>query len=188
MTLRLPRLQTRTPGLVPAAIAVAALLATSAAPAAAQAYKVTLKNGNTFLSKYEPHDATYDASKVVITTEVGNRIALAKDDIAEVVADIENRGFGRIIDHTTILVGVTANDAPGGEEGEEGATPDPTLMQFPTPNPYLPTVFSGAFTTPGFPEGGFATSGGAEIAEPGAFSAGIPLSFVGGTVPVVPPN
>jgi hypothetical protein len=175
------------PGFVPAALAVVALCAASAGPAAAQAYKVTLKNGNTFLAKYEPEDATYDSSKLLLTTEVGNRIALAKDDVADIVADVENRGFGRIIDHTTILVGVSANDAPGGEEGEEGAAGDGTLMQVPTPNPYLPSVFSGGFPAAGFPAGAFGSSGGTEIAEPGAFSAGIPLSFVSGVAPV-PPN
>jgi hypothetical protein len=172
------------------------LLAASGAPALAQAYKVTLKNGNSFVSKYEPEDATYDASRVVIVTDVGNRIALAKDDVADISVDIENRGFGRVLDNTTIVVGLSANDAPGGEEGEGGEGGDGTLVQVPTPTSYLPTLFSGAVPSPGFPEGGFggfgATGGGAEPAEPGGFSAGIPLSFVGGgmapVVPIQPPN
>jgi hypothetical protein len=177
-------------GVILAACATAGLLMASAAPADAQVYKVTLKNGNTFTSKYEPEDATYDPSKMVIFTDVGNRIALAKDDVVDVVVDIENRGFGIMLDTTTILVGFTANDAPGGEEGDEGG--DPTLVQMQTPASLLPSVFSGSFPVPGFPEGGFVAPGGssgAAISEPGAFSAGIPLSFVGGgTVPVVPPN
>jgi hypothetical protein len=190
MTDRSPRRQRSTAGVILAASAATGLLMAAAVPADAQAYKVTLKNGNTFISKYEPEDATYDPSKMVIITDVGNRIALAKDDVVAVVLDIENRGFGIMLDTTTIMVGFTANDAPGGEEGEEGG--DPTLVQMPTPASTLPTIFSGSFPVPGFPEGGFVASGGssgAAISEPGSFSAGIPLSFVGGgTVPVVPPN
>jgi hypothetical protein len=174
-----------------AAIAVVTLFAVGGAPAFAQAYKVTLKNGNTFISKYEPEDASYDASRMVIVTDVGNRIALAKDDVENVTVDIENRGFGRVLDTTTIVIGLSANDAPGGEEGEEG---DGTVVQVPTPTSYMPTLFSGAVPSPGFPEGGFGFSGGgAEPAEPGANTGGgIPLSFVGsGMAPVVqafPPN
>jgi hypothetical protein len=173
-------------GFAPPAIAALALLAVAAVPAGAQAYRVTLKNGNTFVAKYEPEEATYDSSKMVIFTEVGNRIALAKDDIEEVTVDIENRGFGKMIDHTTIIVGYSANDAPGGELGEDGEpVPDGTLMQVPTPMSYVPTLFGASYPAPGFPEGGFATGGGAMIAEPGNFSAGIPLSFVsGGSAPV----
>ena len=184
--LRSPR---RSPRLLPAALTVAAALAASVTPAVAQAYKVTLKNGNSFVAKYEPEDASYDSSKMVIVTAVGNRIALAKDDVSEVVVDIENRGFGLVLDNTTVVVGISANDAPGGEDGEDGEG-DGTMLQVPTPNPYLPSVFSGSFPTPGFPTGGFgATGGGAEPTEPGSFSAGIPLSFVGGgLVPTVPPN
>lgn len=183
MTLHLSRSQRLILG-----FAALALVAVASAPAGAQAYRVTLKNGNTFVAKYEPEEASYDSTRVVIFTEVGNRIALAKDDIEEVTIDIENRGFGKMIDHTTIIVGYTANDAPGGEEGEEGVPgADGTLMQVPTPASYLPTLFGTSYPAPGFPEGGFATGGGAAIAEPGNFSAGIPLSFVtGGTAPVVP--
>jgi hypothetical protein len=191
MTLHSPHPQRLVLGFAPAAIAVFAVLAVASAPAGAQAYRVTLKNGNTFLAKYAPEEASYDSTKVVIFTDVGNRIALAKDDVEDVSIDIEHRGFGKVVDDTTIVVGWSANDAPGGEEGEDGATPgaDGTLMQVATPTSYLPTVFGAAYPTPGFPTGGFAASGGAgpTIAEPGSFSAGIPLSFIGGgNVPVTP--
>jgi hypothetical protein len=173
--------------LIPALVA-AALLGGGVSPALAQAYKVTLKNGNTFVTKYRPEDASYDASKITFFTDKGNRIALSKDDVADVVADIENRGFGVVIDTTTIVVGVTANDAPGEEEGEEGG--EQTTFQIPTPTSYLPSLlapgFANGFATGGFAGGGFAT-GGAEPTEPGSFGAGIPLSFIGGgTVPLVP--
>ena len=48
------------------------------APAAsATVYTVTMKNGTTFDTRYQPEEASWDANKVVLMTEFGNRIALA---------------------------------------------------------------------------------------------------------------
>jgi hypothetical protein len=170
------------------ALAAIALLAFASAPADAQAYRITLKNGNTFVAKYEPEQASFDSTKMIIFTDVGNRIALSQDDIEEVTIDIENRGFGKMIDNTTIVVGYSANDAPGGEIGEDGEpVADGTLMQVPTPMSYQPTLFGASYPAPGFPEGGFSQGGGGPVmAEPGNFSAGIPLSFVAGGYSPVP--
>ncbi len=103
------------PKLVTVSLALS-LLVLVASSASATAYIVVLKNGNTMISKYKPIDAPYNSSKSLIMTEAGNVISLSKDDIEEVIADVENRGFGVIIDTTTILVGYSANDAPNQED------------------------------------------------------------------------
>ena len=95
------------------ALSVVALsvLAGAAAPVAAESYTVNMKSGSSFETRYRPRQASWDAAKVVLLTEHGNSIALRKDDIASVIADSENRGFGRVIDNTTLELGFVANDA-----------------------------------------------------------------------------
>lgn len=88
----------------------------------AEAFRIRLTNGNEFVSRYGPVPAQYDSSKMLVMTDVGNVIALRKDDIESVQIDEEVRGFGRRIDTTTIEVGWGPNDAPvPGAEGEAGA-------------------------------------------------------------------
>ena len=146
-----------------------------AAPAAAEVYIVTLNNGNTFLSKYKPREATYDTSKLLIMTEVGNIVALDKSLVSEIKSDLENRGLGLLIDTSTIMIGYTANDAPiPGEEGELG---------------------EGDFPPGGFPGQGGGFPGFSQpapmntplVAEPNS-GGGIPVSFVtGGLMPTSAP-
>ena len=104
------------PKILVAAALTLVLLLVASAPASATAYIVVLKNGNTMVSKYKPIDAPYNSSKSLIMTEAGNIVSLSKDDIEEIIADVENRGFGIVIDTTTILVGYSANDAPNQED------------------------------------------------------------------------
>jgi hypothetical protein len=94
------------------AMLLIALGTTAVVAANSEVYIVNLKNGNSFLSKYKPIEAGFDASKVLIMTDVGNTVAIAKDDIAAVLNDSENRGFGTVLDTSTVLIGYTANDAP----------------------------------------------------------------------------
>lgn len=89
------------------------------APLSATVYKVTLKNGNVFETRYQPEDASWDAGKIVLLDEMGNLIALSKDDVQEVLSDIEAKGYGTVIDNTTMYLGWAPNE---GEEGTaEGA-------------------------------------------------------------------
>jgi len=158
--------------------AASMFIALIAVPAAADVFVVTLNNGNTFISKYKPREATYDTSKLLIMTDVGNIIALSKSDVAEVTNDTESRGFGVVIDTSTIMIGYTANDAPiPGEEGEGDG------QQFP-----------GGFPAQGFQGGAFpgfsqpaAPYSAPLIGEPNA-GGGIPVSFAtSGYVPTGPP-
>jgi len=103
-----------------AAFAAAVLLAAPAAPASATTWKVALVNGNEFESRYQPEEASWDATQVLLLTEQGNLIALDRAEIVRVSADVEDRGFGTVIDTKTISLGILPNDAdvpdPAGEE------------------------------------------------------------------------
>ena len=98
---------------------LAALVLAAALPAAAEYHTVKLKNGNEFDTLYLPRLASEAGDKVLVATETGNWIALSVDAIESVVSHIEARGFGKVINTTTILIGSAPNDAAiPGEEGE----------------------------------------------------------------------
>ena len=97
-----------------AILAIVTLLALT--PAMAEVFRVQLKNGNQFTTRYQPKVAEWDENKIVFLTDVGNRITLHVDDIADVSADSEVKGFGTVIDTTTIVLGWAPNDAPTEED------------------------------------------------------------------------
>lgn len=101
---------------------LAALTLLAVAPTVAEIFKVQLKNGNVFETRYRPKVADWDAGKVVLLTDVGNRITLLRDDIVEVISDTELKGFGTVIDTTTIVLGWAPNDAPTGGEAVDPTT------------------------------------------------------------------
>lgn len=80
------------------------------APLSAALYTVTLTNGTTFSSRYKPLDAPWDVGKVVLLDETGNVISLAKSEIDSVESDIGSRGFGHMLDDTTMAFGWAPND------------------------------------------------------------------------------
>lgn len=101
-------------------LAVVLLLVLSGASVAgAEAYTITLHNGNTFLSKYRPVEASYDPSYIVFMTDVGNTISLHEDDVADIVSETEALGFGVVINTTTVLIGELPNDTPTEEQALE---------------------------------------------------------------------
>lgn len=139
----------------------------AAAPVSAEAFRVRLVNGNEFVSNYSPVVAPYDSDKMLIMTDVGNTIAVLKEDIAEVITDQQVRAFGKRIDTTTIEVGWSANDAP---PPEQQTTP---LSQ--TAQRRLAPLQQPVFNSP-------------LVAEPNA-GGGIPVSFANsGMVPMSPAN
>lgn len=104
-------------------VALFALLlagAFAALPLEATVYTVTLKNGTTFETRYQPEYASWDASKVVLMTEYGNRVALVGADIDSITIDSENRGYGHQLNSSTIALGWAPNDAldPNSDEGK----------------------------------------------------------------------
>lgn len=102
--------------LVPVAIALF-LVATSAH---AIFYTVTLKNGSSFETRYRPVVADWDPEVSMIMTDKGNWIAIANDEIADVVSVYEESGFGYQLDTTTRFVGWSPNDLVEDQVDEEG--------------------------------------------------------------------
>jgi hypothetical protein len=97
--------------MLPVALAAAALML--AAPfAAAETYHVQLLDGGTFQSRYQPVEASWDTDQILLLTEYGNWIAVAKADVQEITTETENKGYGRVIDTTTISLGLKVNDMP----------------------------------------------------------------------------
>ena len=110
-------------------IVFTALLLTliAASSASAQVYTVVLEGGSSFDTRYEPIDAEWDDSVSMILTDQGNWIAIAKEDILDVISEVESSGFGYRLDTSTIVVGWTYNDET--QLDENGNPADPSLNQ-----------------------------------------------------------
>ena len=106
---------------------VLALLALSA-PAMAEVYTVTLTNGSVLETAYQPQEAAFDRSMVLLMTDVGNWIGVQKNEIESVRSDAELGGYGKVIEKNTILLGWAANDnADPNAEGQEQGKSDPAM-------------------------------------------------------------
>lgn len=146
------------------------------APAVAETFTVTLTNGNTFETRYRPQEASWDAAQVMMMTDQGNWIALPKEDIVEVVAETESKGFGKVIDTTTIDLGIAPNDQPLPDEQEAPSELDvlQQLLQRPERNYDVPQ-----FVSPGEAgQGGLPVGYGAGIGSGGTTL--VPVPFRGG--------
>lgn len=97
-------------GIVP--VLLAALLGVAARPAGAAVYHVTLTNGSVIDSLYEPQEASWDHGMVLVLTDAGNWIGVEKAELATVAAENATRGFGVVINATTISLGDAPNDLP----------------------------------------------------------------------------
>jgi hypothetical protein len=88
--------------------------------AGAAIYTVTLSNGTTFDTRYQPEFASWDPEKVTFLTEHGNRIALPAAEIQSVTVDTETKGYGMQINNTTMALGWAPNDMldPNSDEGK----------------------------------------------------------------------
>ena len=146
------------------------------APAVAETFTLTLTNGNTFESRYRPQEASWDANQVMMMTDQGHWIALPKDDIVEVVAETEALGFGKVIDTTTIDLGIAPNDMPLPDEQEAPSNLDvlQQLLQRPERSYDVPQ-----FVSPGEAgQGGLPVGYGAGIG--GGGNNLVPVPFQGG--------
>ncbi|MCP4659398.1 MAG: hypothetical protein GY856_28645 [bacterium] len=83
-------------------------------------FTVTLRNGTTFDTRQQPVEAEWDPNVSMFLTDQGNWIALANDEIVDVVSAAEESGFGYQLDTTTILLGWSPNDLIDPEGGEDG--------------------------------------------------------------------
>jgi hypothetical protein len=100
----------------------------AASPAAADVFTVTLKSGNTFVSRYQPHQSDTQEDKVFLLTEFGNWISLPKELVVSVASDTESKGFGTVLDSQTIALGWIPQSSGAGADGEDGAELDPTTQ------------------------------------------------------------
>jgi hypothetical protein len=100
-------------------VAVLALLV-AALPAAAETFTVTLNSGQSFTTRYEPQEASWDSNTILLLTDVGNWMAVSRADIEKITEETASKGFGLRINPTTIVFGWAPNDKPLPEEG--GAT------------------------------------------------------------------
>lgn len=106
---------------------VTAIMFLTVVPAMSAVYTIHLKNGNSFESRYKPRIAGWDENKVMITTDVGNKITLYRDDIVDIVTDMESQGYGTVLDTTTIVLGWAPNDAP--QPGDETVDPGVEMLR-----------------------------------------------------------
>ena len=136
------------------------------APAMADVFEITMTNGTKFSSRYRPQLTDWDESQVLVHTETGNRINLPLADIESISVDTEVKGYGRVINTTTIELGVAPNDAalPG-----DGAPLDPAeqLLQYLQQQDQAPTPFTVE-----------------QFVEPNS-SGGIPIGFGARTTPPI---
>ncbi len=143
-------------------------------PGAAEAFRVKLKNGNEFLSRYEPIEASYDANKWLVMTDAGNVVALAKEDVLETVFDNDAKGFGKRINVNTVEIGIGANDmvdpAMLEETLRQGGINPALLQRLNSSQPIAQPVYNRPLVT-----------------EPGGLG-GLPLSWAtSGSVPIGAP-
>lgn len=106
---------------------VAAAVLAGPGPAAADVFTVKVVGGGSFDTRYQPEEASWDTDQVLLLTELGNWIAVPKADIESIESQTENKGYGRVIDTTTISLGFKINDAPVEEEGGQGSALDRLL-------------------------------------------------------------
>lgn len=101
-------------GLIPLTV-LAAMIAMTAH---ADVYTITLTNGTSFETRYEPVPAEWDENVIMISTDRGNWIGLLSEEVADVTSKAEATGFGYQVNSTTLFMGWSPNDTD--EEGEEG--------------------------------------------------------------------
>jgi hypothetical protein len=102
------------------ALVLAAVAMALSAPLAAAEFTVYMTNGTTFESRYEPRDAEWDAQKVVLIDGAGNTISVPKSEIERIESDVAAKGFGHMLDDTTMAFGWAPNDT---NEAAAGAAP-----------------------------------------------------------------
>jgi len=96
---------------------------------AAETFTVTLDNGNTLLTRYKPQ-LSPDGATAYLLTDMGNWVSYDKAAIVSVISDLESRGFGKVIDTTTISLGIAPNTRDAGEGAREELDPNMELLNY----------------------------------------------------------
>ncbi|HEX2225079.1 MAG TPA: hypothetical protein VHN15_12830 [Thermoanaerobaculia bacterium] len=149
----------------------------TASPAAAELFYVTLNNGSVLESRYQPQQSSWDPEMVLLMTDVGNWVGVGRDEIESVRSESENRGYGLVIDTTTILLGWAPNDAadPNAEpaDGQAAGSAASNRTAAALESMARQRAAEESYSIPQF-------------VEPGA-TRGIPSRFVGSTTSSIPP-
>jgi len=82
-----------------------------AVPAGAEVYRVTLNNGQIFETAYQPQEASWDASMILLLDDVGNWVGVSKADVQQVALVNETGAYGVQLSKNTYEIGISANDA-----------------------------------------------------------------------------
>jgi hypothetical protein len=120
-----------------AALAAAAVVLLAPLPAAAEVYHVKLVSGDEFETRYQPVETSWDSNQLLLITEVGNWIALSKEDVEGVTTETETKGYGRVINTTTIMLGSSSGDAEDETKEKTEVSPMDALREMlnrPQPN------------------------------------------------------
>lgn len=151
---------------------VALALALVAGVSLAETFTVTLDTGAALTVRQRPK-LSAGGETVYLLTDVGNWVSFDRPSVVSVTSDLESRGYGLVIDTTTISLGIAPNERLAGEEAAGTIDGDLALLQ------YLRQRDAAAqdFTVPQFVEPEQAT--------------GIPLSYTRETTPpmgYIPPK
>jgi hypothetical protein len=114
------------------ALVLAAAAMALSAPLAAAEFTVHLTNGMTFESRYEPRDAEWDPQKVVLIDGTGNTISVLKSEIDRSESDVDSKGYGHMLDDTTMAFGWAPNDR------SESASAEVATSEVPSDEPAEP--------------------------------------------------
>jgi hypothetical protein len=161
--------------------------------ATADAFTVTLDNGNTLTSRYQPKLSMPDETKVMLLTDTGNWVSFPRERVVGVTSKAELSGFGRVINTTTIALGFAPNESDPAADAEAAMDPTTQLLRYLTErdsagqqdysvDQFVDTEDAG--------QGGFPSSyGGSAFGGGGAFggSAGGFVSPGSVIVPAAPP-
>lgn len=153
------------------ALVALALALLVAAPAAAEVYFIELADGNRFESRYQPEEASWDNDMLLLLTEYGTWIALPKAEVASITTDTESKGFGTVVDTTTVILGFAANDAPAPGDETQLSEVDRLQQLIQSQQPQNFTVEQ--FVEPG-------QAGGTTGGLPALGAQGSTINYVGG--------
>lgn len=106
------------------------LLALLAAPAGAELFTITLQNGSTFTSRYQPVQSSTDEGKLQFLTDYGNWITLKKDTVSSIQSRTESKGFGIVLDTQTIALGWDPTSIQEAEDAEAPEDPTAQLLRY----------------------------------------------------------
>jgi hypothetical protein len=151
---------------VAAAIGTLAILA---APAQAEVFHVKLRSGATIDTLYQPQQASWDPTLVLLLTDTGNWIGISQKDVDSVQSESQIRGFGIALNFNTVAIGWAPNDAV--DPATLPSNPQAATMQA-LQNLYQQQQEQAHYTIPQF----VSTEQ----------TAGVPPRLVGGGLPQVP--